>query len=101
MFFAPRMGVVLPGDIMSDFRDSCVSVFVIVFIAFCGGMIGFGITNQHWQNWCVDNGYASYDTKTGELILYDEEWAQEYLKEQNIEKKTMKLLDNPKKDVTI
>ena len=60
-------------------RDEATAIFVFSLLLGIG--IGFicafglaaGIVNSTWQQWCLDQGYASYDAKTGVLIYVEKE----------------------------
>lgn len=34
---------------------------------------GVGICTHRWNQWCLDQGYASYDAKTGVLVYVEKE----------------------------
>jgi hypothetical protein len=47
----------------------------LVTLAGCAGLV-IGTTNEQtrWQNWALENDYAHFDRKTGQLILLDKEY---------------------------
>lgn len=49
-----------------------LTVVPLMTFAFCAGML-VGIQNERDINnqWALDNGYAHYDQRTGELILHE------------------------------
>jgi len=45
---------------------------MLALVILCGGIwIGFDEANRGWESWALDNGYAHYDQRTGELILHE------------------------------
>jgi len=36
---------------------------------------------DYWVEWCLENGYASYKTDTGEFILHDKKYFNDYINE--------------------
>jgi len=75
-----------------------MGIVTIVFcmVSYIGGYLdGRIVENVRWTNWCLTNGYAEYDKKTGEIVLFDEKYRtqlfEQYLPKALLDKLDIKL----------
>ena len=67
---------------MNDkFWDVTILCLVAVGFLLAGLSIGSSVQRVSWEQWCLENKYAEYDKNTGELILFDNAYVQNWMKE--------------------
>lgn len=52
-------------------RELGAGISGLLFGLVGGFLLGTYFAYQTWNNWALDNGYAHFDQRTGELILHE------------------------------
>ena len=58
-------------DIIGYIMCLCLALAITFTIGFYHGTLN---EQDKWEQWCLENDYAYYDNKSGELILRDSDW---------------------------